>query len=75
MSTHYKTPLLLIEFEGDRAFALQVRGSGSTKRADLAAKRAAACLRAHAKSSVRVGNTVDARAMPPSKKCTTPGLE
>lgn len=26
MSAHYKTPLLLIEFEGDRAFALQARG-------------------------------------------------
>lgn len=25
MTKHYKTPVLLIEFEGDKAFALQVR--------------------------------------------------
>lgn len=28
MSKHYKTPVLLIEFEGDKAFALQVGGRG-----------------------------------------------
>ncbi len=26
MTKHYKTPVLLIEFEGDKAFALQARG-------------------------------------------------
>ena len=26
MTRHYKTPVLLIEFEGDKAFALQVGG-------------------------------------------------
>lgn len=25
MTKHYKTPVLLIEFEGDKAFALQAR--------------------------------------------------
>ncbi len=29
MTKHYKTPLLLIEFEGDKAFALQVRPWGA----------------------------------------------
>lgn len=28
MTKHYKTPVLLIEFEGDKAFALQVRKRG-----------------------------------------------
>ena len=27
MCKHYKTPILLIEFDPDRAFTLQVRGS------------------------------------------------
>ena len=29
MTKHYKTPILLIEFDGDKAFALQVRSAAA----------------------------------------------